>query len=86
MPREVHRSLDGMTVYLLVLLQENPEIERYQTALIALDAPKASDFIQRYGGKPVNLNEEAIVLWQGDGDYPSADVRQWMKERFGVRL
>lgn len=84
--REVHRSLDGMIAYLLVLLQENPEIESYSSALIALDAPKVPDFIQRFGGKPVDLDEEAVVLWRGDVEYPPADVLAWMKERFGITL
>ena len=83
--REVHRSLDGMIAYLLVLLKES-ENDLFSTALVSLEASKVPDFIQRFGGKPVDLDEETAVLWRGEGEYPPADVRAWMKERFGISL
>lgn len=84
--REVHRSLDGITAYLLILLKEDESEESYSTALVSLPASNAPDFIKHYGGKPVDLTEETVVLWQGKGDYPPADVRTWMNERFGITL
>lgn len=83
--REVHRSLDGMIAYLLVLLKEDQE-DSFTTALVSMQASKAPDFIRNFGGKPVDLDEETIVLWRGAGDYPPAEARAWMKERFGISL
>lgn len=72
---------DTMAVTLLSLALDDGTMGY---AYVAMPTEKFPDFIQYYGGQALEWPDYATVLYQGEGEYPPAVIREWFFDTYGI--